>query len=201
MTGPFDGAQHKRFDALVIGGSAGSLQVIRVVLENMAPGRGIAVVVCVHTPGDGAGDAVAWLADKTRLRVCEITDGMPIVPDRVYIAPGGYHMLAEKSRYFSLSIDARVNYSRPSIDITFETMAEVYRERLLGMLVSGANEDGARGLARIHDLGGTTLVQRPDDAAAADMPSAALAIFSPSLQTTAGGLRDAVARLTCATDE
>lgn len=200
MTRPFDGAQDRRFDAMVIGGSAGSLDVIRIVLERMSQGCGIAVVVCVHTPAHGLSEAPAVLARHIRLPVCEISDGMPVAPGRVYMAPGGYHVLAEKSRYFSLSVDARVNYSRPSIDIAFESMAEVYRERLIGILVSGANDDGARGLARIHALGGATLVQSPDTASAAEMPNAALAIFAPSLQTTPGGLRDAVSRLTCAPD-
>ncbi len=186
-----------RFDAVAIGGSAGSLSVIEVVLEHLLPGCGIAVVVCVHTSASDTSDAPANLAHHTRLPVAEVRDGAPITADQVYLAPGGYHLLAEKSRHFSLSVDARVNYSRPSIDITFETMAEVYRERLIGVLVSGANTDGAEGLARIHALGGTTLVQRPETALAAEMPSAALALFTPSLQTGPGGLRDALTRLTC----
>lgn len=100
-------------------------------------------------------------------------------PGHVYIAPGGYHLLVERDCSFSLSMDARVQYSRPSIDVMFESAAACYQNRLIGVLLSGANADGAQGIQTIQEHGGMTLVQDPGTASAPRMPAAALARIKP----------------------
>lgn len=113
------------------------------------------------------------LQDSTPLCVCEIDDKTPIAGGNVYIAPADYHLLIEEG-YFSLSTDEPVRYSRPSIDVTFFSVADTYAERSVGIVLTGANADGALGLRRIFDRGGLALVQRPDTAESPTMPAAAL---------------------------
>jgi two-component system chemotaxis response regulator CheB len=111
---------------------------------------------------------------KCRLPVREALDKEPIEPGTVYIAPPDYHMLVEPECVLSLSKDAPVAFSRPSIDVTFESAAHAYRERLLGIVLTGANSDGASGLATIRREGGRAWVQRPEEALANAMPAAAI---------------------------
>ena len=114
------------------------------------------------------------LAHGCQLRVKEAEDKEPIAPRTLYLASPNYHLLIERRRCFSLSVDAQVHFSRPAIDVLFETAADAYGPALLGVLLTGANEDGAHGLARIKAAGGTVLVQAPETALARAMPEAAL---------------------------
>lgn len=183
------------YAALAIGGSAGSLPVICAVLEALAPDTRLAVVVCMHVGTRDARGLCDVLSHHCALPVVEAEDGAPVDAASVHVAAGDYHLLVERNRTFALCAGERVHYARPSIDVLFETMAEAYQTRLAGMLLSGANEDGAAGLRVIQAHGGLTLVQRPDTAVVGDMPAAALALFTPDRQNTPEQLSDAVGAL------
>jgi two-component system chemotaxis response regulator CheB len=165
--------------AVVIGGSAGSLEVLRPVMRELPRELSCPVVIVIHLPSHSSGLAELLGAD-TSLRVKQAEDKEPIAPGTIYIAPPSYHLLIESHGAFALSVDPPVHFSRPSIDVLFETARDVYGARLIGVLLSGASEDGAAGLQEIHAAGGTTIVQSPLSAEAAIMPAAALALFEPT---------------------
>ena len=106
--------------------------------------------------------------------VKEVEDGEPIQPGYVYLSPPNYHLMAERKQTLSLSTDSPVNFSRPSIDVLFESASRVYEDKLIGILLTGANKDGSKGLACIHEQGGLTIVQDPNTAESPFMPLAAI---------------------------
>ena len=162
-------------EAVVVGGSAGALEALNALLPPLPRGFALPIALVVHLlPGRPSG-LVPVLQDQSNLLVKEAEDKEPLAPGTLYLASPNYHLLVERERCFSLSVDDAVLFSRPSIDVLFESAADAYGPALLGILLSGANEDGARGLAHIHAKGGVTLVQTPDSAAARPMPEAALA--------------------------
>jgi two-component system chemotaxis response regulator CheB len=167
----------REFDALVIGGSAGSFEVLRRTLPALRT-PGLIVVIVVHQ-GPTGGDLAELFGTLAALPCASVEDKDPARPGTLWFAPAGYHLLVEREGYFSLSVDAPVNFSRPSIDVLFESAAEAWGERLAGLVLTGANDDGALGLRRITDRGGIGLVQDPDDAEVPLMPSAALRLGHP----------------------
>jgi two-component system chemotaxis response regulator CheB len=142
-------------------------------------------MIVTHLAPDSPSYLVHAFAHRCALPVLEPDAGERIMPGRVHVAPPGYHMLVEVDRTVALSTDAAVRFSRPSIDVLFESAALVYRERLLAILLSGANDDGAQGLACVRALGGSAWVQAPDTAGSPEMPRAAIergaadAIYNP----------------------
>jgi two-component system, chemotaxis family, protein-glutamate methylesterase/glutaminase len=163
------------YDLVVIGGSAGGIEVLKVLLGALPAHFGAAVMIVSHLPAASPSYLVPALAHRCALPVLEPDAGELIVPGRVHVAPAGYHMLVEVDRTVALSTDAAVRFSRPSIDVLFDSAAQVYGERLLGVLLSGANDDGAHGLERVRAQGGTAWVQEPASAASPEMPRAAIA--------------------------
>ena len=172
-------SENRRFDAIVIGGSAGVLEVLRDVLGALPHTLSIPVLVVVHLPPRSHSQVHQSLQPVTPLPMSQVDDKEPLQGGRIYFAPPGYHFLVEADRYAALSIDEPVFYSRPSIDVLFESSSDVYRESLLGILLTGASADGAAGLQCIHERGGVTVVQRPDTCEARAMPQAALDLFEP----------------------
>ncbi|WP_321887775.1 chemotaxis protein CheB [Paraburkholderia bannensis] len=167
------------FDAVVIGASAGGVDVLGQILPMLPAHFGAAVLIVLHLPPASPSFLASALSSRCALPVAEPDAGEPIVGGRVYVAPPDYHMLAETAgtqACIALSIGGPVRYSRPSIDVLMESAADVYGARLLGVLLSGANDDGARGLAAIRAAGGTTWAQTPATAAAPQMPEAAIAL-------------------------
>jgi two-component system, chemotaxis family, protein-glutamate methylesterase/glutaminase len=164
------------YELIAVGASWGGLRAVGDILNALPDDFHPAVVVAQHRRADPA-DLAGLLATRTRLPVSDVDDKDPIEPGRVYLAPPGYHLLIERG-HFSLSTDPPVNYARPSIDVLFESAADVYRERLIGVVLTGANEDGAAGLARIKRLGGVAIVQDPRTAERGEMPSAAISATS-----------------------
>ncbi|QQC65793.1 chemotaxis protein CheB [Paraburkholderia ginsengisoli] len=171
---PADAAAARGYDLVVIGGSAGGIEVLNILLGALPAGFAPAVMIVTHLPPDSPSYLVHAFAHRCALPVLEPDAGEPIMPGRVHVAPPGYHMLVEVDRTVALSTDAAVRFSRPSIDVLFESAAAVYRERLLAILLSGANDDGAQGLAQVRALGGTAWVQAPDTASSPEMPRAAI---------------------------
>ncbi len=165
----------REFDAVAIGGSAGGVEVLGVLLAALPANFAPVVIVVTHLPADGPSHLAQALSRHCRLPVIEPDAGEPLQGGHVYVAPPGYHMLVDDDGSVALSIDAQVGFSRPSIDVLFESAAHAYRRGLLGILLSGGNEDGAAGLLRIRANGGATWVQAPDSAPAPAMPLAAIA--------------------------
>jgi two-component system, chemotaxis family, protein-glutamate methylesterase/glutaminase len=175
-------------EAVVIGASAGGIDALFVLLEGLDAARA-PIVSVLHLPEDHHSRLVEVFAHRLRLPVQEAQPHAPVQGGTLYFAPPGYHLLIESDRSFSLSCDPPVLFSRPSIDVLLESAAEAYGEGLAGMVLTGANEDGARGLARIKALGGLTAVQDADEAAHKAMPLAAVAAAGPDYILPLAGLR------------
>ena len=166
---------HAGFGAVVIGGSAGSVEALSVLLPALPAGLQAAVLVELHLPRNRPSLLCNIFRSRCALPLREAEDKEPIVPGTVYFAPPDYHLLVDDGPALALSVDAPVHYSRPSIDVLFESAADAYGSGLIGMLLSGANQDGARGLAAIEARGGLAVVQEPDSAGVRTMPESALA--------------------------
>jgi two-component system, chemotaxis family, protein-glutamate methylesterase/glutaminase len=158
---------------VVIGTSHGGLDALRVIIGALPDDYPIPVAVVQHRHRDSDAMLARFLQDSTQLRVCEVEDKQPLEPQRVFVAPANYHMLVEQG-HFALSVDAPVRYSRPSIDVALTSAADAYAHRAVGVILTGANADGAVGLRRIVDRGGLAVVQDPDTAESTPMPRAAL---------------------------
>jgi two-component system chemotaxis response regulator CheB len=164
------------YKAVVIGGSAGSFQGVVKILSQLPKGFTLPIIMCLHRLKHVRHGFVEALSIKSVVQVTEPYDKEPIKKGGVYLAPANYHMSAELGNYFSLSTEEMVNNSRPAIDITLGTCAYIYKEKLIGILLSGANKDGAAGMKQIHDRGGLTIVQDPAECMIDTMPKAALAV-------------------------
>jgi two-component system, chemotaxis family, protein-glutamate methylesterase/glutaminase len=166
------------YELIAIGASWGGLHAVGDLLETLPPGVSPPLVLAQHrSPDSEPGGLERLLQLHTERPVCEAGDKDPIRPGHVYVAAPDYHLLVEGGE-FSLSLDGRVQYSRPSIDVLFESVADSYGERAIGIILTGANADGAAGLARIKDAGGVAIVQDPGTAERAAMPEAAIAATS-----------------------
>ncbi len=166
--------------AIVIGGSAGSIEALNLVLPALARTLAAPVVVALHLPREQPSLLCHIFGHRCQLEVREVQDKEPLVPGAIYFAPPDYHLLVDAGPSLALSVDPPVHFSRPSIDVLFDSAADLYGSRLTAVLLSGANADGAQGLASVHRAGGRTVVQTPATAAAATMPLAALALLEPT---------------------
>ena len=165
----------RRFDLVVVGASWGGLHAVGALLTDLSPGVGVAVVVALHRASHGIeGTLVQYLQGRAAVPVQEVEDKDEIVEGHVYVAPADYHLLVERG-HFALSLDAPVLYSRPSIDVVLETAAEAYGERMVAVVLTGANEDGTRGAGAVRQRGGLVIVQDPDTAERREMPGAVIA--------------------------
>jgi two-component system chemotaxis response regulator CheB len=169
--------------AVVIGGSAGAFDILRMIIGSLPQPLACPIIIVIHLPAHSSGLADLF-AHETALTVKQAEDKEPIEPGTIYIAPPSYHLLIESHRAFALSADPPVHFSRPAIDVLFEAARDVYGPDLIGILLSGASEDGAAGLHEIHLAGGITIVQAPNSADTPIMPTAALALFEPTFLWT-----------------
>ena len=163
-----------RYDTVTIGVSSGGMDALSTLLPLLPVGMPQAFIVVQHVHPTSDNYLVEHLNRLCRLPVKEAEEKEPVMPGTIYVAPPNYHLLIEDNRTFSLSTSAKVNYSRPSIDVLFETAAEVYQEALIGIILTGANNDGSRGLKTIKEFGGLVIVQDPATAEVMSMPLAAL---------------------------
>lgn len=163
-----------RVGAVVIGGSAGAFGALKVLMPALPPGLGVPVMVVIHLPPDRPSAIVGIFRQPGRIRVKEAEDKESAAPGTVYFAPPGYHLLVEEDRSLALSTDEPVHHSRPSIDVLFESAADAWTADLLGIVLSGASDDGAAGLRAVVERGGQAVVQSPDAAEHPLMPAAAL---------------------------
>jgi two-component system chemotaxis response regulator CheB len=162
------------YELVVVGASWGGLRAVGTVLEGLGDQVPAAVVVAQHRGTSSGERLVQLLQRQTSLPVREAEDKEELAPGTIYVAPPDYHTLIEADGTIALSTEAHVRHARPSIDVLFRSAAEAYRERCVGVVLTGSNEDGADGLALIKELGGVAVVQDPRTAERREMPSAAI---------------------------
>lgn len=163
------------YEVIVIGTSWGGLHAVSRLLDGLHVDVRQPIVVAQHRSADGDRSALAQLLGRhTKRVVCDPDDKTELLDDHVYLAPPDYHVLLE-DRHIALSVDGPVQYARPSVDVLFESAADAYGDRAIGVVLTGASDDGARGLARIKECGGVAIVQEPESSARRTMPDAAIA--------------------------
>jgi two-component system chemotaxis response regulator CheB len=173
-------------EILLIGGSAGSLEVLFKLLPKLKPNLHFPVILVLHRRSSAESSLSDLLSTKIDAPTKEVEDKDAILPGNAYLAPADYHLLIEKDHSFSLDYSEKINFSRPSIDVTFESAADIYGPGVVAILLSGANEDGTLGLQEIKKAGGTIVVQDPDSAQMPFMPHYAIThakvdhIFTPA---------------------
>ena len=171
----------RRFEAVVIGGSAGGVDALVALLPALPAGFTLSVFCILHVPGNRDSRLAELFDERLPMPVKEAADKEEIAPGTVYFAGAGYHLSVERDRTFSLSCEPPVHFARPAIDVLMESSADVYGPALAGILLTGANHDGADGMARIRARGGFTVVQDPADAQVPTMPLSAIHRCEPSL--------------------
>jgi two-component system, chemotaxis family, protein-glutamate methylesterase/glutaminase len=169
---------------VIIGGSAGSLNALMQILPEMLTLNGFAIVIVLHRKSTDDQTLEELITLKSNIKVKPVEDKVPILPGFIYVAPSNYHLLFEKNETLSLDISEKINYSRPSIDVSFESAAEIYGKALVGILLSGSNSDGTQGLKAIKAAGGTIVVQNPLSADMPFMPNNAILYTNPDFVLT-----------------
>jgi len=167
------------FKVVVIGASAGGMYTINSLLSNLPEGFSLPIVIVQHIAATSDNYLVEFLNKHTKLTVKEVDEKEFIKKGFVYLAPPNYHILIEEDSSLSLSAEEKVNYSRPSIDVLFLSAADAFKEKIIGIILTGANDDGALGLLEIKRNDGITIVQDPYEAETPTMPSAAIKIAEP----------------------
>jgi two-component system, chemotaxis family, protein-glutamate methylesterase/glutaminase len=164
---------------IIFGGSAGSLLALMQILPQLPVINFIAIVIIVHRKSTDEETLEELIKLKSVIEVKPVEDKVPLLPGFIYVAPSNYHLLFEKNNLLSLDTSEKINYSRPSIDVSFESAAEVYKNQLIGILLSGSNADGTQGLKAIQKEGGTIVVQDPESADMPFMPTNAIRNTTP----------------------
>jgi two-component system chemotaxis response regulator CheB len=180
---------NRKIEALVIGASAGGVDALVELLPALAPDSGLATVCILHLPGDRESRLAELFAARLPLPVREAADKAPVEPGTVYFAGSGYHLSIEQDRVFSISCEPPVHYARPAIDLLMTSAADAYGAALAGILLTGANIDGAEGMQRIRQRGGLTIVQDPAGAQASAMPAGAIRLCAPHLVLPLAAIR------------
>ena len=171
----------RRIEALVIGASAGGVDALVELLPALPAASTLATVCILHVPADRDSRLAELFDARLALPVREASDKQPVEPGTLYFAGAGYHLSIEEDRVFSLSCEPPVHYARPAIDVLMESAADAYGAALAGILLTGANADGAEGMQRIRQRGGLTIVQDPEEAQASTMPEQAIRLCAPHL--------------------
>ncbi len=165
------------YKAIMIGGSAGSFQVVAGILGALPKDIDMPVFLCLHRLKHVRSGFVEALSLKSNIPIVEPFDKETIKPGKAYLAPANYHMFIELGNRFALSTEEPMHHSRPSIDLSFISAAQAYRNKLVGVILSGANRDGAYGLKKVSELGGLTIVQDPADCEVKTMTEASLQLI------------------------
>lgn len=177
---------------VLIGGSAGSLEVLMQILPSIPKTISFAIVIVVHRKHTEDSTLEELIALKTEVPVKEVEDKTPLLPGYIYIAPSDYHLLFEKNYSLSLDTSEKINHSRPSIDVSFESAADAFGTEVIGILLSGANADGTEGLKAIQNAHGTIVVQKPESAEMSFMPSHAIAHTTPNYILDIEGIQELI---------
>jgi two-component system chemotaxis response regulator CheB len=182
-------------EAIVVGASAGGVEALLNIFTPLRKGFTLPVLVVLHLPDERNSQLAQVFRHRLAIPVEEARDKQDIRPGTLYVATPGYHLSIEADRSLSLSLEEPVHHSRPSIDVLFESAADVFGPGLLAVVLTGANSDGAKGLARVKELGGITVVQDPKEAQVSTMPEAALALHEPDHILTLQGIGQLLAGL------
>ncbi|QLG93344.1 chemotaxis protein CheB [Pseudomonas yamanorum] len=182
-------------EAIVVGASAGGVEALLSIYGRLPQGFGLPIITVLHLPDEHRSQLAEVFARRVSMPVVEARDKEAIEAGTLYFAGPGYHLSVEHDRSLSLSQEERVHHSRPAIDYLFESAADAYGPHLLAILLTGANQDGARGLAHVKQRGGTTVVQDPLQARVDVMPRAALALHTPDHILTLSHIGDLLASL------
>ena len=161
---------------LLLGGSAGSFKILFRLVKSLPVNLNKTVIIVIHRKKNFFSEIEKLFGENSRMLLREISDKEPIMNNTIYIAPANYHSLVENEGFFSLDVSEAVWYSKPSIDVTFESVADVYKDKVTAILFSGANQDGATGLLKLREEGALTIAQHPEDAEMAEMPRSAIDI-------------------------
>ena len=178
--------------ALIVGASAGAVEALNVILPGVPQDARIPLAVVVHLPPNRASLLPELFGTRCAARVREPLDKEPMSAGTIWFAPPNYHLLIELDTSFSLSVDEPLNFSRPSIDVLFDSAADAFGRNLCAIVLTGANEDGAQGATAVRDRGGLVIVQDPSTAVAADMPNAAISRANPQIIATLPQIADLV---------
>lgn len=182
-------------ELIVIGGSAGSLQVIMEMIKKLDAPLSFPILLVVHRKAHSTNILQTLLQQLSPLEVIEIEDKTDVQKNKIYIVPADYHLLFEDKKTMSLDSSEKMNYSRPSIDVTFKSAAEIYGEKVIGILLSGANADGVKGLAYIKKNKGQVWIQDPETAEVDYMPKHAVEEIDYDLIINSGNLADYINQL------
>lgn len=183
--------------AIVIGASAGAIEALATILSPLPADYPVPIIVVVHIPPHKDSKLASVFQNKCRINACEAEDKQTIEAGTVYFAPPNYHLLVEQDGFLSLSSEEEILFSRPSIDVLFESAADAYGSNLLGIILTGANEDGSNGLKAVVSRHGTAIVQDPLSAAAAAMPRAAIKMVPEALILPPNEIAAYLMRFTC----
>ncbi|MEH2068169.1 MAG: chemotaxis protein CheB [Nostoc sp.] len=182
------------FQIVVIGTSLGGLSALKIILEKLPTDFSVPIAIVQHRHKESNNALQQLLQESIFLPIREVEDKDEILPRHVYLAPADYHLLVEPG-YFALSIDEPVSYARPSIDVLFESAADIYGEQVIGIILTGANHDGMQGLKKIKARGGTTIVQKPATAESCIMPEAAISAVAVDWILTLSDIADQMVKL------
>jgi two-component system chemotaxis response regulator CheB len=162
------------YEAIVIGVSSGGMNVLKIISSALPIDFKIPIIIVQHVGAHSENQWIQLLNEKSNLHIKEADEKEKIEKGTIYIAPPNYHLLIEKDKTFSITIDERVNFARPSIDVLFESAAEAYRNKLIGIVLTGSNNDGTVGITRIKECGGLAIIQDPKTAESPYMPQSAI---------------------------
>ena len=179
-----------RYEAIVIGTSAGGLFALSAILEKLPANYSVPVLIVQHRAKDQKDLLEELLQSKCKIKIKQADEKEQIQPGIVYIAPPDYHLLVERDQTLSLSSDKPVRYSRPSIDVLFDSAADAFQDKLLAIILTGANNDGTAGIEKVKKHGGTTIAQNPADAQFPSMPRASIATGKIDEILTLGGIQN-----------
>jgi two-component system chemotaxis response regulator CheB len=185
-------------EAVAVGGSAGAFEVVRAIVSGLTGEPRIPIIVVLHLPSRTSATIHETLQWTSRAPLVLADDKQPFTAGNVYFAPPAYHLLVESSRSAALSVDEPVMYSRPSIDVLFQSASDVYGSKLLGILLSGASADGAEGLQSIQLGGGYTVAQHPDTCESSLMTRSALNLITPDMVLSPAEIASLVCDVACA---
>src|SRR5674476_147191 len=168
-----------KYEAIVIGTSSGGMNALKFLFSALPVDFNIPIIIVQHISPRSDNQWIKLLNNNSKLYLKEADEKEKIENGKIYIAPPNYHLLIEKDKTFSLTIDERLNFARPSIDVLFESAAEAYKNKLIGVVLTGSNNDGTKGIKRIQECGGLAIIQDPETAESAYMPRSAIAAIKP----------------------
>ena len=165
-----------KYEAIVIGVSSGGMNAMKIMFSLLPKNFSTPIIIVQHIGARSDGHFIKLLNKQSNVSIKEADEKEKIENGTVYIAPPNYHLMIERDKSFSLTIEERVNYARPAIDVLFESAADAYKDKLIGVILTGSSSDGSLGLKKIKEYGGLTIAQDPKTAESGYMPASAIAV-------------------------